>query len=294
MAPVTAGFLFDYGRMVVQVFRRRRLSCGTCAAGVVGAIDDSSPDGSYGGGTSASSSLCCRDGDRDPRAAMARLWLADDAIPAAPTFTQVLAHVLLLHGVVDVPAPSAGVWYVAIDLQLYAFADAAAMGRHAIRRAGGSGVGCRDGDGGVVPFNRKCRTGCMGDLLLRVLWNGRARLLGCARGMRCAGCRCSPASLLALALDFRLRIALALRGAAAGVGNAAPATPDSGFCSAGLARAHVPLGLSGAPVCLVAKCLFARFTDGGNGAALAAMIAAWGGSLLLGTAFHRYVEARRW
>ena len=51
MAPVTAGFLFDYGRMVVQVFRRRRLSCGTCAAGVVGAIDDSSRT-AHGGGTS--------------------------------------------------------------------------------------------------------------------------------------------------------------------------------------------------------------------------------------------------
>ena len=37
-----------------------------------------------------------------------------------PGFTQLLAHVFLLHDIVEVEALSAGVWYVAIDLQLYA------------------------------------------------------------------------------------------------------------------------------------------------------------------------------
>lgn len=36
-----------------------------------------------------------------------------------PTFTQVLAHAFLLHDIVEVEALSAGVWYVAIDFQLY-------------------------------------------------------------------------------------------------------------------------------------------------------------------------------
>ena len=37
-----------------------------------------------------------------------------------PGFTQLLAHVFLLHDIVEVEALSAGVWDVAIDLQLYA------------------------------------------------------------------------------------------------------------------------------------------------------------------------------
>jgi len=37
-----------------------------------------------------------------------------------PGFTQLLAHAFLLHDIVEVEALSAGVWYVAIDLQLYA------------------------------------------------------------------------------------------------------------------------------------------------------------------------------
>lgn len=37
-----------------------------------------------------------------------------------PGFAQLLAHVFLLHDILEVEALSAGVWYVAIDLQLYA------------------------------------------------------------------------------------------------------------------------------------------------------------------------------
>jgi len=37
-----------------------------------------------------------------------------------PSFIQLLAHAFLLHDIVEVEALSAGVWYVAIDLQLYA------------------------------------------------------------------------------------------------------------------------------------------------------------------------------
>lgn len=43
-----------------------------------------------------------------------------DEISDLPGFTQLLAHVFLLHDIVEVEALSAGVWYVAIDLQLYA------------------------------------------------------------------------------------------------------------------------------------------------------------------------------
>lgn len=57
-------------------------------------------------------------------AALARLWLDHDSIPAAPDFSQVLAHVFLLQDLLNQDALSAGVWYVAIDLQLFALAIA--------------------------------------------------------------------------------------------------------------------------------------------------------------------------
>lgn len=52
--------------------------------------------------------------------AIARPFLASEVVPAAPTVAQFLAHASLLHSVLDVESLSAGVWYVAIDFQLYA------------------------------------------------------------------------------------------------------------------------------------------------------------------------------
>jgi len=52
-------------------------------------------------------------------AALARHVLQAEFIPAAPDWGQALAHALLLQNVVGAEALSAGVWYVAIDLQLY-------------------------------------------------------------------------------------------------------------------------------------------------------------------------------
>jgi len=53
-------------------------------------------------------------------AAIARALVDDPDTPASPSLWQILMHALLIHDLADVPALSAGVWYVAIDLQLYA------------------------------------------------------------------------------------------------------------------------------------------------------------------------------
>lgn len=52
-------------------------------------------------------------------AALARYAIDDDFIPQAPTLKQALAHALMLQGVTQTEALSAGVWYVAIDFQLF-------------------------------------------------------------------------------------------------------------------------------------------------------------------------------
>lgn len=53
------------------------------------------------------------------------LWILKDKLHWGHTLYQLLAHVLLLHDVLGVEALSAGVWYVAIDLQLFALTASA-------------------------------------------------------------------------------------------------------------------------------------------------------------------------
>jgi peptidoglycan/LPS O-acetylase OafA/YrhL len=52
-------------------------------------------------------------------AALARAWMTHDFIPNTPNFFQLLAHIFLLHDLLNQEALSAGVWFVAIDFQLF-------------------------------------------------------------------------------------------------------------------------------------------------------------------------------
>ncbi|NQW83688.1 MAG: acyltransferase [Alcaligenaceae bacterium] len=51
--------------------------------------------------------------------ALVRPWFIHDSLSAPPSLAQLLAHALLLHDLTGVEALSAGVWYVAIDFQLF-------------------------------------------------------------------------------------------------------------------------------------------------------------------------------
>jgi peptidoglycan/LPS O-acetylase OafA/YrhL len=53
-----------------------------------------------------------------------RAWSAHPAVTGEPTWPQMLAHLLMLQDLVGEESLSAGVWYVAIDLQLFALATA--------------------------------------------------------------------------------------------------------------------------------------------------------------------------
>ena len=55
-------------------------------------------------------------------AALVRPWLDHPSVPAEPRLPQLLAHALLLQNIVDEESLSAGVWYVAIDFQLFVLA----------------------------------------------------------------------------------------------------------------------------------------------------------------------------
>lgn len=50
---------------------------------------------------------------------LVRLGMSSDAIPQAPTVAQVVAHLFLMQGLLGYDSLSAGVWYIAIDFQLF-------------------------------------------------------------------------------------------------------------------------------------------------------------------------------
>jgi len=52
--------------------------------------------------------------------ALVRPWFEHDSLSGAPTIGQLLAHLLLLYDLIGLEARSAGVWYVAVDVQLFA------------------------------------------------------------------------------------------------------------------------------------------------------------------------------
>ena len=119
--PDISGWLFDYGRMAVQVF--------LVIAGFLAARGLSSQ-----GQALAAFPLpliwkrylrlvvpyLAAIGLAIVAAAIADHWMDDEAIPARATFKQWLAHALLLQSLLGFESLSAGVWYIAIDFQLFA------------------------------------------------------------------------------------------------------------------------------------------------------------------------------
>ena len=71
-------------------------------------------------------------------AAVVRPWLAEEVVPASPTFWQLVAHGLLLQDLLGYESLSTGVWYVAIDFQLFALALALVGLPSMLQRAGGA------------------------------------------------------------------------------------------------------------------------------------------------------------
>ena len=51
--------------------------------------------------------------------ALARRWMDHEAISSSPTFGQLLAHAAFLHDILGYQALTAGIWYLAIDFQLF-------------------------------------------------------------------------------------------------------------------------------------------------------------------------------
>lgn len=232
-------------------------------------------------------------------AALARQWLQAEFIPAAPSWHQLLAHAMLLHGVLGVEALSAGVWYVAIDFQLYALlALLLWLGHRSARAKVAQLLVAGMMTASLFLFNRDAGLdnwalyffgayglGAAAHWAARsrrpVLWLGGLALL----------------TLLALALDFRTRIALAL-GVALLLGLAQWRGISGQSWPHWLARPVQALGQSSYalflihfPLLLLGNALFARLGGDGAAAGSALLLVSWAASVLLALGFARWVEA---
>ncbi|WP_431132187.1 acyltransferase family protein [Variovorax paradoxus] len=157
-------------------------------------------------------------------AAIVRPWMSGDDVPASPSIGQLLAHGLLMQDLLGYESLSTGVWYVAIDFQLFVLA-LTLMGLPALWRRTPAAPPSRERWipvalvlgvvlASLVLFNRNADLdatalyffGAYG-LGMLVFWIGRATRASTWQG---AIVLLALAGAGALALDWRSRIATAL------------------------------------------------------------------------------------
>ena len=250
-------------------------------------------------------------------AALVRPWFAHTSVSAAPTLLQLLAHVFLLQDVLGQEALSAGVWYVAIDLQLYAvvvlvfaFARRFQIQPHEIGK--GDAANATSAPLGVslillaamaslLFFNRLptfditalyfCGSYALGMLAFWASSN-----LGARRGFWLITMALMGG--LALALDFRGRLVVALVTAFGLVGLAGlspTAWPVRWLQQprlVQLGRISYSVFLIHFPVCLLVNAIVGYFWPTQLLANVAGLLLAFALSLLAGSALYRWVECR--
>ena len=235
--------------------------------------------------------------------ALARQWMEHDSISAPATLAQLAAHAALAHGVLGYPSLSAGAWYVAIDFQLYAAAVAilwlAARISGPVRRpwlVPSLVAVCAALS--VLHFNLDPEWDSWAPyffgsyaLGMAAWWAGDPRRK--TRGAVLVQAAIFLPALLALAIDFRSRLALALMVACAlvivGRAEAAGRGPAWRVVN-GLAKTSYSVFLIHFPVCLLVNAAFTRFVPADPLLQGFGMLSAWAASLAAGAAFHRWVE----
>ncbi len=236
-------------------------------------------------------------------AAFARAWMADADTPAAPTWTQVLAHLPMLQDIVGVPALSAGLWYVAIDFQLFALlaalaALAQALARRAAAPAARAAVGATLLIAGVAAslmwFNLQADEDMWAPYFLGVYGLGVLAAWGAQSRQRAGVAALLTAlTLLALLLEWRSRVALAGVTALillAAPGSNAMARARLHGAMEWLARISYAVFLLHYPLSLVVNTLVMRLAPPSPAVHIAALLATWLLSLACGWLAWRWLE----
>jgi len=292
--PAVFGWFYDYGRMAVQVF--------LVIAGFLAARGMSRE-----GEALAVSPLpliwkrylrlavpyLAAIGLAIAAAALANQWMDDESIPARATFSQWLAHALLLHGLLGIDALSAGVWYIAIDFQLFALM-AVLLWSGRIRFLAPALV-LAVAAASLFWFNRNADLdnwaiyffGAYG-LGAAAWWASDRRQMSAWLGV------IATVAIAALIVDFRLRIALALAVALTlgfsrrnGLLEQWPNFRPLSF----LGQISYSLFLVHFPVLLLANAVYTRLELSSPTSALIGLFGALTASLLTATAFYRWIES---
>lgn len=230
-------------------------------------------------------------------AAWARSQMNHALIPAVPGATQFALHVLMLHGVLGVESLSAGVWYVAIDLQLFALlAGLLWLGqRLAPRLPVGPVLALGLGLAALFHFNLDDAWDSWGLYFFGSYALGAgARWALAARPLRHGFALLAGLTLLALLLDYRARILVALLTAlwlllSLRRPGLLPAWVESRPLRF-LGRISYAVFLIHFAVLLLVNPLVVRLAGDSPAWNALGVLAAWGLSVAAGAAFHRWVE----
>ncbi|KQV51647.1 GTP cyclohydrolase [Massilia sp. Root335] len=236
--------------------------------------------------------------------ALARTWMVHDSISAPPNLSQLAAHVLLLQSVLGYESLSAGAWYVAIDFQLYALITG-------LLWLGGRIAGNRPTTWlmpllvtlgvsiSLLYFNRDADFDVwapyfFGSYGLGILawWASDPRRPFIATFALLL--MMIVPTVLALGLDFRIRIAVA--AVVASVLFLFGRTRLSTYASSGwsvvnyLGKISYSIFLVHFPVCLVVNAAFTRFVPDDAYLQGAGVVWAWAASVAAGALFFHWVE----
>jgi peptidoglycan/LPS O-acetylase OafA/YrhL len=234
---------------------------------------------------------------------IASAWMTHESISGTPSVSQLAAHVLLLHSVLGYESLSAGAWYVAIDFQLYA--GAALLLWLCGRLSGGVSrlwlapvVVAVAVISSLFYFNRDADWDVwapyfFGSYGLGMLAWWASDPVRRPRAVVLLFLMMVVPALLALTLDFRSRIAVALSVACAlMLLGRVQVRSGAGWAVANwLGKNSYSIFLVHFPVCLIVNAAFTRFVPAEAELQAIGTVLAWAASIAGGAAFFRWVEA---
>lgn len=245
---------------------------------------------------------------------LAREWMAHHSVTEAASALQFVWHLLLLHSLLGVDSLSAGVWYVAIDFQLFALMLLVLwLGR---RWQGTAPAAATQAPGRVWPtlalvvglglaslwvFNRDAGYDNWAMYFFGAYasgavayWVGNLPAGRVQTGLIVLG---TVLALSALAVDWRMRVALALAVAVAVAVLMALSQARGWLYTWPKSRVVGYLGnisygvfLMNFPVGLVVNAAFSRFAPADVATQTVGVLLAWVGTLVAGAVFFRVVE----
>jgi peptidoglycan/LPS O-acetylase OafA/YrhL len=222
-------------------------------------------------------------------AALARTWITHDSIPALPTLTQLLAHLLLLQDLLGIDALSAGVWYVAIDFQLYVLLVGVLVLAARLSPRAAPWMVTALVALSLLVINRDARWDIVAPYFFGAY--GLGVLAAWHRPtVRWPLWAAAALVVIALAVEWRSRIALAGVTALALALWAGRGSPSRAL--AYWADRSYALFLIHFPVLLLVNAAFTRWAPPTPGVQMAGVLLAWLASLAATVLFHRAVERR--